>query len=353
MKFKTSLFLAASTVMCVSLLAIMMCYHHSASTIVQPQSSDTPDATSLATLGAPISLERLTQKASLIIVGRVNELSSVGKISSAPSGKAQVIFATAQSDRVLKGSLAQSSLTLKFVSPPSFATTGKIITPSLYGMFFLIEESPHEYVLADGSFPSVVATKGAPLSQGNALERVINEVAYVLVSPGSSPSDQLQAVTALRSVNSPTANAALRRALGSEDQNVRIQAESGLLRHNDVAVLESLQISLFKPASGIGDDNLILSAAIRDGIRDPKAIPILSHLLSAPDNRIRQSAAHALRETHSDAAVVPLSTALNDSDQMVRYDAVLGLSEITGDMAHAPSVDLFKRDPNKYLTYWR
>ncbi len=68
---------------------------------------------------------------------------------------------------------------------------------------------------------------------------------------------------------------------------------------------------------------------------------------------MRRAAAHALREIRTDAAKGPLSAALNDSDQMVRYDAVLGLSEINGDFSHAPSVDLFKREERKYLSYWR
>jgi hypothetical protein len=38
---------------------------------------------------------------------------------------------------------------------------------------------------------------------------------------------------------------------------------------------------------------------------------------------------------------------------MVRYDAVLGLSEITGDRSHAPAVDTFKSDEKKYVAYWK
>jgi len=353
MKYNMKLLLAALTVLSVSLILAIFMSRHSASSVPQPSGNAT-DVGFLSTVGAPLSLERLTQKASLIVVGRVSELSIVGKISPAPGGKPQLCFATVQSDRVLKGSLTQPTLALKFTTPPSVATVGKGIAPSLYAMFFLSEESPHEYVLADAGFPSVVATKGAPPSQGHALERVVNELAYVLVSPDSPPSDQLEAVTAVGSVDSPAANAALHRALESKDLIVKGQAEAALLRHNDISVLKAVENILLRPPADF-PDALVgrLASAIQFGVRDPKAVPALTHLLSVPDPRVRRAAAHALRETHAVAAIGPLSTALNDSDQMVRYDAVVGLAEITGDLTHAPSVDTFKRDENKYLTYWR
>jgi HEAT repeat protein len=149
-------------------------------------------------------------------------------------------------------------------------------------------------------------------------------------------------------------NNILHRALASKDENIKLEAEAGLLRHNDFSVLDQVEGTLLESPAGIPDNSvLLLSSAIRDGIRDAKAVPILARLLSAFDSRVRRAAAHALRETHAASAMGPLSIALNDSDQMVRYDAVLGLSEITGDLSHAPSVDLFKRGESDYLTYWR
>jgi hypothetical protein len=66
-----------------------------------------------------------------------------------------------------------------------------------------------------------------------------------------------------------------------------------------------------------------------------------------------KGAAAALRHTGVDAAMEPLSIALQDSDREVRYQAVLGLATITGKAEWGPTLNLFERDEQRYLTYWR
>jgi hypothetical protein len=277
---------------------------------------------------------------------------SVAPQQESQSGKSYL--ATIHVNRTLKGTVDKPNITVKLIKNPNRISRAKSITPSLYALFFLNQESPMGFSLADQDVQAVVASEGASISSRSVLDEVVNEVAHVLVSPNNSPRDQLQAVAALSSVDSPAANEALHQALASKDLNVKLEAEAGLLKHNDVSVLEQVQERLMMLPADITDNSVLrLSSGIRDGIRDPMAVPILAHLLSALNPRVRRAAAHALRETRSDAAIRPLSAALNDSDQMVRYDAVLGLSEITGDLTHAPSVDTFKRDEKKYLAYWQ
>lgn len=67
----------------------------------------------------------------------------------------------------------------------------------------------------------------------------------------------------------------------------------------------------------------------------------------------RRAAAAALRHTGSNAAVDALSSALQDSDREVRYHAVLGLATITGLDEWGPSLELFDREEERYLTHWR
>ena len=305
-------------------------------------------------ISSPPNLPRLTSKAGLIVVGSVIDAPGASMRKSSLDEKSYSYDATLRVDRLLKGSLDQPTVTVKVTDSPGSAPNGKSIAPSVYAIFFLSQESRTLYLLADPNVQALVAAEGAPIPRGDALECVVSEISYVLNSPHSSRLDRLQAISALMTVDSQQANEALRRATISDDANVKLEAEAALLRHNDISVLEQVQDILLKAPRDSSDRAVgHLSFAILLGVKDPNAVTILSHLLGARDANVRYAAAHALRETHAQTAIGPFSTALNDSDQMVRYNAVAGLAEITGDLFHEPSIDLFKREENKYLTYWR
>jgi hypothetical protein len=309
-------------------------------------------SSSMGTIVQPLNLTRLVNQSDVIVVGKVLEVSN-----ERPS-QVEIFHpyeVTLRVDRVVKGSLPPSVITVEFFRSPGAIAKGKSIASSLYAMFFLKEESAKPYALADSTLEALVAVEGAPAVSGDALTQVVDVLAHVLRSSDSSAADQLQAVDALASVDSQLANEALHLAVGSANEDLKLHAEVALLRHNDVSVLKLVEGTLMNPTNNASAAATVgrLSFAIQLGVRDPSGIPILTHLLGAPDPQVRRAAAHALRETRALASVGPLSTALNDTDQMVRYDAVLGLSEITGDRSHAPSVDAFKRDEAKYLKYWQ
>jgi hypothetical protein len=48
-----------------------------------------------------------------------------------------------------------------------------------------------------------------------------------------------------------------------------------------------------------------------------------------------------------------LSKLLYNSDKEIRYEAVMGLAEITGQGSWGPAVNIFNSDEQRYLTYWR
>ena len=54
----------------------------------------------------------------------------------------------------------------------------------------------------------------------------------------------------------------------------------------------------------------------------------------------------------SSGVLTALARALDDSDQQVRYSAVAGLAEITGETKWMPSIPLFKEDESPYLAHW-
>jgi HEAT repeats len=347
---KQKIILLSLTMLVLGIASIVVIFRPRGSTPGRVGLDSQPPSRATTRIGAMVNLPRLTNDAGLIVVGRVVDLKAV-TLQASNDGKAYV--AELLVTRVLKGSIRTSTITINFIRSADRAGGSKSISPSLFAMFFLKEESPRSYTLADSEVEAVIAAEGAPVLQGGAVEQVINELGNVLVSSASSQSDQLQAIAAIISFDSPTVIEILHKALGSKDVKVRFQAQAGLLRHNDISVLDEAEHALLKPPADVPESTVILSSAIEDGVRDPKAIPTLARLLSASDPRVRRAAAHALRGTQAVDAIHPLSMGLNDSDQMVRYDAVAGLAEITSDFSHAPSVELFKRDEITYLKYWR
>lgn len=156
----------------------------------------------------------------------------------------------------------------------------------------------------------------------------------------------------LSTVATPASTAALKRAARSLDEQLRLMAAGVLLSRNDTSMLNTVENVLLNQPAGINDSVLSGLAGGLKGIRDPQAIPSLSRLLKARDARVWQSASAALRNMKAAAAIEPLVEALEDSDREVRYNAVIGLAEITGQYEWGPSVELFQREEQKFLTHW-
>jgi hypothetical protein len=72
----------------------------------------------------------------------------------------------------------------------------------------------------------------------------------------------------------------------------------------------------------------------------------------------RRAVAYALRHAGTKEAVPGLAVGLNDPDREVRYQAVIGLAELTEpepgqEGLWGPAVDKFEQDELLYLNYWR
>lgn len=134
---------------------------------------------------------------------------------------------------------------------------------------------------------------------------------------------------------------------------LRLSVASALLARNDTAGLAIAVDVLLAPRPLVPDHILHnLTYAISEGVQAEEAIPALTRLLGAADPRTRRAATAALRRTGSYAALTPLLSALRDSDLEVRYYAVVGLAEITGQLDWRPNMDAFESDQSRYLSYW-
>jgi len=90
-----------------------------------------------------------------------------------------------------------------------------------------------------------------------------------------------------------------------------------------------------------------------EGIKTVAAIPALARMLAVDDSEIRQGAVEGLCSTESAAALEPLSKALNDSDFLVRWKAVMAFATITHQKDGYPVYDQFKENDQLYLDYWK
>lgn len=303
-----------------------------------------------------LNLPELTSRADLITAGQVVAVEEEGRASLDIQGRAapaRRMAATLRALRVLKGPADAATVRFVFFVPEAPLGYGEV-GASQFGLFFL-REGARGYEVADPYYPFVVASPDAPApADGGELERVVAEVAHVLDSPQASPDERERAVGILEGVEAPAAEAALKRAAQSLDGPLRLRVAAALLRRNDLTTLGLAEKALTDPPQSVEAGlRSRLAYAIRDGVSDPRAVPALARLLSSNEVLVRRSAAAALRHVGDETVIEPLSKALQDGDREVRYQAVLGLAAATGQSEWGPSLDLFGRDEQRYLAYWR
>jgi len=162
------------------------------------------------------------------------------------------------------------------------------------------------------------------------------------------------ALYALSTIRTPHSTTLLRQGLKEKESALRLNAAGFLLLRNDLSGMNLAESSLLHPEGDVPGYILHnVAYAISEGVRDSNAVPSLSRLVRAEDVETRRAAASALRHTGSRSALEPLAQALRDGDFEVRYDAVIGMAEITGQSDWAPNMELFQSREQDFLRPWR
>ncbi len=302
------------------------------------------------TLVPNLDLQALTDDSDIIVVGQVLAIRQQGR--AAVGGESGTLMqAELEIAKTLKGQPAGPRITFEFFFPDAPMGYGSI-PKGQFGVFFL-RRSPAGYEVLYPYHPFVVASSGSPPAESSILHQVIAEVAYVLRSSASSE-PRMAAVLTLDTARTAASTAALRVAASGPDLRVRCFALGALMRRNDISLLPEAQRILLHPPPD-ADSNWVNAVAfgIRDGIRDVRAVPRLQPLLHASSVEARRAAAAALRTTEDPSAIGPLTEALWDPDRDVRYYAVVGLGEITGQNEWTPAIDHFAQNEERFLSYWR
>lgn len=303
---------------------------------------------------SPLDLSALSDGADLIAIGRVTTVSEGGSTTIDLQNRslpARRMVALLTVNNILKGQANSSTLNFRFlVSEGPIGYKG--IPTNQVRTFFLRETSPQEYEILNPYYPFIVASEEATPDGGSPLDKIVANLAHLVLTPTASLDDRMEAISALSSVKTEAATSALRQ--GAQDQNTSLglAAAAALLRRNDITTLDMVVKSLLEPSQDINDSvraDVIFSL---DRIKDSRAIPALVRLVTAGDVETRRRAAAALRHTGSPDAKAALAKALDDSDQDVRYSAVTGLAEITGETQGMPSIEVFKQNESPYLAHW-
>ena len=290
-------------------------------------------------LADPLNLERLTNKADLIIIGRVNSVSNAGRA-----------IATLSIDKVVKGEANARTIDFEFLAnaPSVYAH----IQPQLFGMFFLKQNPDGHCRILDPMYPAVIAPANAVLTDAQGVDRTVNIVGQVLLT-ASAAEDRRVAVRVLSSARTNRATELLRHGAKDRDAVVKMQSISALLSRDDVETLEIAERTLLNPPAETEAYLLENISAALEGIKNPRAIPALQRLLHSSNSRTRLGAISALRQMHVMEAVEGLVIALGDNNRNVRYEGVVGLAELTGQNQWAPSIGKFESDEQQYLDHWK
>lgn len=305
-------------------------------------------------LMSPLDIQSMTRDADFIAIGRVGLIRDGGGVLMPIEGQAAEVkrmIASLQINRVIKGEPDTTAVSFEFLISPT-RPDFREIEPSQFGMFFLRKNKNGSYAVLNSFYPFVIASSSAKVSDGNHLDQVVSVIGDVLREPKSKVEERRFAVTILASARTDLSTKILRQAIRDADDVVRLQAIAALLNRNDRFALDVASNILLHPAAV--EEYLLnnLSAAL-EGVRDTQAIPTLKLLLSSANPRTRKGAAVALRQMHVAEGVAALVPALDDVNWEIRYQAVIGLGEFTGEDPWSPAITEFQRDEQRYLTHWK
>jgi hypothetical protein len=306
-------------------------------------------------LTSPLDLEVLTREADLIVIGSVDAIEDNGPTVKDVAGErveAERMVVTLNINGLIKGKRDDAVLSFEFLVPSTLLDYVEIKV-SQFGMFFLRKTAQGGYAVLNSDYPFIIAPAKVIVADGNDLDKVVGVIGLFLTEPKSSVYERRDAVHILSSARTELATRILRQATQDSDETVRLQALCALLGRNDISMLDVAEDTLLHPAANTEEYLLTNLSAALMGIKDIGAIPTLERLLSSSNSRTRLRAIMTLRQMHSSKGIVSLVAALDDKDQDVRYEAVMGLAELTGQTFGRPAISVFQADEQHYLEHWK
>lgn len=301
-----------------------------------------------------VLLPDLAKAADIIVLGRIVSTTQVGLATlddGAQKVLSRVMAAELHVEEVFKGAPGTMDITVQFLLPdlPIGYSTPPVGTSAI----FFLNRTGREYHFTSPYRPSIIGMPGAAPEGGTLVDRLISCVAAVIESAETSSYQKRQAIFALVYVPGARSTQALQNASHLNEQALQLNAVAFLLMRNDISGLQLAAEALLRPSEGPPSSERQNLLSGLGSVKDPRAVPTLGTLLKQGDDPVRRAAAEALASTASPDGIDALAQALYDPDHQVRYYAVIGLAEITGQKDWRPIADTFRDREAEYLSHWK
>jgi hypothetical protein len=230
---------------------------------------------------------------------------------------------------------------------------GDMLRAGERGVFFL-KSAKAGYIFADQFLGVTACGSLAPRPESLGLLKL--QLALVDVLSGSTREDQINAMRLLQGFDvleerSLSSVAAL---TTSADPETALTALAVLLKGRVPGSVERLKTYL-DGYQGAATPIALLSIGSDLGqVNNTSALRAVEALASSRYLSIRFGAMNALRRLRDPLSIPVLIERLSDSDDNIRYLAVITLAEISGKTGdYAPSMYLFDKNPSFYVNLWK
>ena len=308
------------------------------------------------TIKAPLDVSSLTGSADVVCKGKVVDLFEEGRVQYLV-GDAPMTFrrmvAFFHVDRVHKGTLSRPDIEIEFLDadvPSSLERLGRLE----YALVFLRRKKARcQFAhITTSKMPiglepiSALKERASPLSNiRNALIRSLDDANEDVV---------LAAIEQLGKLKGTQSRVALQPLAVARDPIRRGAAIAALLNGGDVTQVDpAVRVADALPEHPLREHikGSIYSAVA--ALRDPAATGALLRAVRRKDRRLRYAAVRALRNIRSERTVPLLMKTLDDTDEDVRYQALMALADVTGRPEWGTAIDAFRRDEATYIGRWK
>ena len=207
-------------------------------------------------------------------------------------------------------------------------------------------------------FPDFPAVRSEPAEfQGlEGAELVFAELGAAIASSAASPEykwEVLRQSFAIPASNKLFLNDLLVGLQNTSDPDLHHRIQAELISRNDLSQLPDVSGVLLSDTLSETQKDLLLFTIGRD-LKSERALPALVRLLQSSDPKVRVASTQALWHTASPSSIsiAALAQALNDKNPEVRYYAIRGLADATGEQQWGPGPAEYEAHEAKYRQHW-
>jgi len=301
------------------------------------------------------NIPQMVHDSTLIVIANVGQVKYVGPTQTVLNGR---VFsggkyeAEAVALYSLKGS-SPGQFTIEFAAPDGFQDYRSV---ELGTRMIFLKNTASVYVPTTPYYPDFPAVPSPPpeLQGRTVVEQVFAELGAVVASADASSADREYVL--MFSFAIPKDNKLFLRDLvigaqNSPDPSVHWWIEAELINRNDVSQFPEVCNAVSSGTLPADQQSMVLYA-IGTRLTNPKALPELTRLVSAPEPQVRAAAVEAVGHVSSSSSLNLLAQALHDPDSQVRYYAIRGLDDITGQPGWGPGPSEYEEHGDKYLQHW-